>query len=131
MEENADLVKYVIAVLFNDIAISHPLYCPDVKTEEDGERLSRKLPLVYIWNEDPTVGTFSVSINSPIVGETLEHFMPRSNSEFSMVRDQIIETVRDVSIKSIMSTCEKMGVLPSIVFSREQYLEMCKSAEPK
>ena len=127
MEQKNEIVKTVVGWLFSDIAISHPLYCPQVKSEKDGEKLTDKLPLVYIWNENKTVGSFSLSINGSIVGETLENLLPRSDPSFVVIRDQIMETVRKLAIDSVISTCEKVGALPSVVFSKEVYLEICKS----
>ena len=128
MDRNNEIIKTVIGWLFNDIAISHPLYCPQIKSEKDGEKLTGKLPLIYIWNEKKTTGSFSVSINGPIISEALEQIFPRSEPSFTIIRDQIMETVRKLAIDSIISTCEKIGALPSAVFSKEAYLEMCKSS---
>ena len=124
MQKHNDLIKTVIAALFRDVAISQPLYCPDLKTEHDGELASDTLPLVYIWNEDSSQGTCSISINGPIVGQALEHFLPRSDASFAGVRDQILATVKEVAITSISNTCEKLGVLPSRAFSKEEYLKI-------
>ena len=125
MDRNTEIKNLIIGMLFNDIALSQPLYCSQVQSEADGERLSPKLPLVYIWNEDLTTGACSISINTPIIAEALEHYITREDAEFIPLRDQIVETVRYLAITSIKNTCESLGVLPSVAFSSEIYLEMC------
>jgi len=119
--DRKEIIQTVIGWMFNDVAISQPLYSPQIKSEKDGEKYSDTLPLIYIWNEKKKTGSFSVSINGPIVGEALEHLMPRSDPSFALTRDEIMEIVREVAIKSILNTCEKVGALPSIVFSKTEY----------
>ena len=124
MAQQAELVRTVMQALFSDVVLSQPLYCPEIKSEEGGERASDTLPLIYIWNENPSVGSCSISINGPIVGQTLEHFLARSDPSFIVIRNQILTTVREVAISSISNTCEKLGVLPSVAFSKDEYLKI-------
>lgn len=124
MQKHDELIKTTLAALLKDVAISQPLYCPEIKSEHDGECASDTLPLIYIWNEDPSRGSCSISINGPIVGQALEHFLPRSDENFAGVKDQITAIVKEVAITSISNTCEKLGVLPSRAFSKEEYLKI-------
>ncbi len=116
----------VIGALMSDRGVSQPLYCSEITCEQDGERMSDVLPLIYIWNEDPKRGTCSISINGPIVGEILEAYLPRSAPEFPVLRDKIIEVIRETWPPTIMATCERAGTLPSVVFSKEAYLQISK-----
>ncbi len=121
METETELISTVVKALLSSISMSHPIYCPELKTEDDCARLQGTLPLVYIWNEDSSTGSCEISINGQIVGDTLEGYLPRSYPNFVFLRDTIMNTIKDLAIPSIMKVCGVTGSLPSVAFSEEAY----------
>ena len=126
IQHNKKLMEAVIGALLSDRGISQPLYCPNIVCEQDGERMSDSLPLIYIWNENLKHGSCSISINGPIVGEALEAYLPRSDPEFATLLTEIMETIREASLAAIRTACEKTGTMPSVAFSKEVYLDVCR-----
>lgn len=118
MVSNAEkeIVQQLLAAIFSHETLSKPIYCSYVRSEADASRLSADLPLIYIWNEDRQCGSFSISVNGPIVGSILEQKVPRSDASFERIRDEAMRVIRDVSQGSVVSTCQKLGALPSDLF---------------
>lgn len=109
------IIKFAISDLMSADGLATPVYRPDIVNESDAE--SRKdLPLVYIWNEDPKTGSFSLSVNGNIVGYCLEAIVPRSDPMFARCRDRIMQTISDLTQSAVLSTCEKARCLPSHIF---------------
>lgn len=117
MDENEKkVVQALLSAIFHDESLSKPVYCGHVKSEDDAQRLSSELPLVYIWNEDQDKGSFSVSVNGSIIGSILEQQVPRSSPAFQRIRDEAIRVLSAASSKSVVSTCQKIGAFPSVLF---------------
>jgi hypothetical protein len=74
------------------------------------------LPLIYIWNENRKLGSFTVSVNGSALGYLLEALVPRSNLSFIRIRDESISVIVGLSNKMIVSVCEKTGAFPSDIF---------------
>lgn len=119
-----DIIQNVASIIFGDVGLSQPLFAPKISTESQAEDTSKSLPLIYIWNENSTVGSYSISLNTPIVSSILELFMARNHEDFNEIRDYLAETFRDISIESIRQTCEHVSLPPSVVFSADAYLAM-------
>lgn len=98
-----------------------PVFIFGIEREEEADALEwESLPLIYLWNEHLVNGDvrFSLSVNGPLVGAMLEAVMPRENPRFSALRDSAMEAIRDLSLRSVLSTCSKTGMKPSELFSK-------------
>lgn len=122
-EARKKLVERLLQTLMSDEAIMQPLFCPFIRRESDGEQNSYRLPLIYIWENADLKDSLSVSINGPIVGETLEHFLPRSSPDFLAVRDEAFDALLNTVPKSIMQTCDQLGLHPKELYSFEIWQE--------
>ena len=118
-----EIVNATVKRLYNDKKISEPLYCPEIKTEAQAEAMAGELPLIYVWNEDPTHGSCSISVNGAVVAAALNDLLPRTDPRFAAVRDHILAVLKEVAVASVLKTCETLQALPSQVFSREMYLQ--------
>ena len=115
-ELDSKILVTLLSSIYSNHELTLPLYCDFIKSEKDADNLKDILPLIYIWNEDELNHTFSVSINGSIVGSLLETIMPRSNPKFNTIRDDAMTILKESIIPSIISTCEKFGATPSVVF---------------
>jgi len=118
-EKNIDkdeLVKSLVAYIFNDQKLSMPVYLNEIQSEQDADSLGL-YPVIYIWNECRDTGSFSVSINTKPIAHLLEGHIPRSHSNFNQVRDKVASILSNVSQSTVISTCQKVGAYPSDVFA--------------
>lgn len=111
-------VKILLSLILPDSELTQPVYCDFVKSEEDANIFQKALPLVYIWNENNIDNTFSASINGWVIASLLEAFIARSNPDFNEVRDEVLSTMRKISIPAILKVCEEANAMPSVVFAR-------------
>ena len=112
------LAQSLLSAIVTNGTVATPIYCPEVKSEADASVMADELPLVYIWNEDRSRGSFSISINGRVVGSILEQQVDRANPSFARIRDEVMNALRQASQNSIVSTCERLGATPSVVFAR-------------
>jgi hypothetical protein len=115
-KEEKEIVQTLLSAIFQHETLSKPVYCGHIKSEEDAQRLSSELPLVYVWNEDRHRGSFSVSVNDSIVGSILEQKVARNSPAFQRIRDEAIRVLSSASSESVAATCQKLGALPSVLF---------------
>lgn len=115
-EQEKAVAQYLLSFVFNDEQLSKPVYCKQVRSEQDAERLSGDLPLVYVWNENRQSGTFAVSVNGPILGDLLEGIVPRDDPSFVRIRDEAMSVLAKTSQGAVVSTCQKIGAYPSDLF---------------
>jgi hypothetical protein len=115
-EVEKSVVQFVLQEIFDDERLSRLVFCKEVTSEADTEALAGSLPLIYIWNEDRQRGTFSISINGPILDGLIETLLPRDHPSFKRVRDEVTSVLAIATQRAVVSTCEKAGALPSDVF---------------
>ena len=98
-----------------------PVYIHSIGNEDEANAFDWKdLPLVYLWGEhsaDGDVG-YSLSVNGPLVGLMLEAVVSRDSHRFKHLRDTAMETIRDLSLNSVSSTCAQTGMTPAEMFSK-------------
>lgn len=109
------LAAGIIQEVLNSADLHRPVYRPDIKSE--AQTTTTPLPLAYVWNEDRTRGSFTVSINGRIVGRLLEERLPRSDPRFTMVRDYLISMLGKVINGSVVDSCTHFRAMPSALFS--------------
>jgi hypothetical protein len=105
-----------LAAEVDDGKLLKPVYISWIKTEKDAETNS-PLPLIYLWNEDPQAGTFTVTVNGRQVASLLETLLPREHAEFVATRDNIMTVLAKSSTAAVVAACERTGLLPSLGFS--------------
>lgn len=114
-EKKNPIVSIILTLIMNDEKLFKPFYLKELKTEADSE-MKDDLPLVYLWNEDYTNGTFSLSVNGRIIGKMLESYCIRSDPQFVQIRDEIIKVISETSKQTVVSICSKLGKSPSEIF---------------
>lgn len=114
-----EIVNETVKRLFNDRELSQPVYYPEIRTEAQAEEMADELPLIYVWNEDPSLGSCSISVNGIVVAAVLTDYLPRTDPRFPAVRDHILAVFKEIAVASVLKTCETLQALPSQVFSRE------------
>lgn len=112
------IVQSLISAIFNNESIAKPVYCPEVMSEADASSKADSLPLIYIWNEDKVKRSFSISVNGLIVGAILEQKVDRSDPSFVLIRDEVMQVLRNATQSAVVSACEHVGAMPSVVFGR-------------
>ncbi|EID3015170.1 hypothetical protein LB105_005163 [Salmonella enterica] len=95
--------KQFIALTLSDEKLSMPVYLPGIRNEDDCENIGLG-PLIYIWNVDRAVGTFSLSVNGNAIGHLLEPFVPRDNPAYVEIRDEAMKVIAEVSTQSVLTT---------------------------
>ena len=108
--------KQFIALTLSDEKLSMPVYLPGIRNEDDCEDIGLG-PLIYIWNVDRTAGTFSLSINGKAIAHLLEPFVARDNPAYVEIRDEAMKVIAEVSTQSVLTTIEKTGLMPDILFA--------------
>lgn len=98
------------------IRISMPVYLPGIRQESDAEML-RLGPMIYVWNIDHTKGSFSLSVNGKSVAHLLETFVSREDPYFFEICDKTMKVIAEVSTQSVLTTLEKTGLMPDILFA--------------
>ncbi|ODU01543.1 MAG: hypothetical protein ABS79_01495 [Planctomycetes bacterium SCN 63-9] len=92
-----------------------------VKTEADAEELADELSQIDDWNEDPSRGSCSISVNGAVVAAALTDLLPRTDPRFAAVRDRILAVLKEVAVATVLKTCETLQALPSQLFAQELY----------
>ncbi|EAA2596679.1 hypothetical protein DNM18_25520 [Salmonella enterica subsp. enterica] len=95
--------KQFIILTLSDEKLSMPVYLPGIRNEDDCENIGLG-PLIYIWNVDRAVGTFSLSVNGNAIGHLLEPFVPRDNPAYVEIRDEAMKVIAEVSTQSVLTT---------------------------
>lgn len=116
MKTKDSVVTKILSLVINDEVLGTPVYVHQIKSEADVENCRDFLPLIYIWNEERPLGTFSLSINGSLVTDLLEVCCHRSDPRFIPQRDEIIKVLSIASRNSILKTCNKLGCMPSDMF---------------
>jgi hypothetical protein len=122
------IVQSLLSEIFNNESIAKPVYCPEVQSEADARSMAESLPLIYIWNEDRNRGSFSISVNGRVVGSILERKVNRSSPSFGPIRDEVMQVLQQATQGSVVSACERIGALPSVVFARVSMDQVFKNA---
>ncbi|MCG7884229.1 MAG: hypothetical protein JAY96_21875 [Candidatus Thiodiazotropha endolucinida] len=91
------------------------VYLPHITSEEDANEIAIA-PIVYIWNENRKARSFTVSVNGKAIGCILEEILPRTHPEFSNVRDYVLNIIADISNRTVLETCNRLGMFPSELF---------------
>jgi hypothetical protein len=110
------ITQQIIVFILNNEYLSKPQFVPHLSNEAGAERLGENLPLIFIWNENRISGTFSVSINGPLIGQMVEKFLNRKHPQFNETRDLIMRDLSAIAEGSIVETCNKLQVCPSDIF---------------
>lgn len=98
-----------------------PVYIHGIGSEDEANAYDwKELPLVYLWGEHTANGDvgYSLSVNGPLVGLMLEAVVSRESPRFAHLRDTAMETIRDLSLNSVSSTCAQTGMTPAELFSK-------------
>ncbi len=111
-----ELVSNLLSYIIHDEMLSTPVYLSEVKTFEDAHSIG-VAPVIYIWNEDRDIGSYTVSVNGDAVAHLLEGALPRKHSQFNTVRDEVIAALTRMVSATIASVCENTGAFPSDLFS--------------
>lgn len=110
-------IKFVLQRVYENQKLSTPIYCTEVTSEADALRLSDALPLIYLWNEDLRVGTFSISINGSLLAFLLEALVPRSDESFEVVFDSVVAILSTTARGAVVETCGASSLPPSVLFA--------------
>lgn len=119
-EFEKETAQSLLTAILSHESLAKPVYCPEVQSEGDASTMADILPLVYIWNEDQSRGSFSVSINGSIVGSILEQKVNRSNVSFKRIRDEVMRVLSQATQGAVVSSCESIGAMPSQIFARNE-----------
>ncbi|MBA0219742.1 hypothetical protein H4F33_17760 [Pectobacterium brasiliense] len=115
-QDSSITAKQFIALTLSDEKLSMPVYLPGILNEDDCEDIGPG-PLIYIWNVDRVAGTFSLSVNGKAIGYLLEPFVPRDNPAYVEIRDEAMKVIAEASTQSVLTTIEKTGLMPDILFA--------------
>ncbi len=105
--------KQFIALTLSDEKLSMPVYLPGISSETECEGLGL-WPLIYIWNVDRAVGTFSLS---KAMAHLLEPFVPREDPAYVEIRDEAMKVISEASTRSVLAMVEKTGLMPDVLFA--------------
>lgn len=95
--------KQFIALTLSDEKLSMPVYLPGIRCEAECDELGL-WPLIYIWNVDHAVGTFSLSVNGKAIAHLLEPFVPREDPAYVEIRDEAMKVISEASTRSVLAT---------------------------
>ena len=105
-----------IALTLSDEKLSMPVYLPGICCEAECDELGL-WPLIYIWNVDHAVGTFSLSVNGKAIAHLLEPFVRREDPAYVEIRDEAMKVIAEASTQSVLATIEKTGLMPDVLFA--------------
>ena len=124
---NKKIVENLLSLVINDEYLSVPIYLHGINREEQAHALGTLYPLQYVWNEYKTdtgqLG-FSFSINGAVVGSILEQMIPRTNANFTVIRDEIMSVLSRVGKETILAMVEKSSLPPSELLKNFEYQDM-------
>jgi hypothetical protein len=126
-KSNNEIVKNLLSYIMSDEYLSVPIYLQGMSCEEQAQAFGTLYPLQYAWNEHQTddgLLEFSFSINGAVVGSMLEQIIPRENTNFTAIRDEIINTTSDAGRKSLVNMAEKYLLPPSQLLKNFAYDDM-------
>ena len=109
----AHIVTSVVDRVLSNRNLSFPWYQPDILSEAD---VRSDLPLLYSWNEVVTDGclqSFSVSANGAGVAALLLPHLPRSDPDFTIARDSIMDFLTRTQNAMLVSLCAEFRSTPS------------------
>ena len=116
--DNHNIASSLFAYIINDNKLALPVYLDSIKSEEDANSLGF-YPFIYIWNENRSAGSFTVSVNANAIGLLLEETVPREHSQFTAIRDEVMLVLLKTSQETVISICEEQGAPPSIIFNSQ------------
>ena len=121
---NKKIVELLLSTVINDEYLSVPIYVHGINCEEHAHAFGSLYPLQYVWNEHTTDAGhfgFSFSINGSAIGSILEQIIPRTNSDFTVIRDEVMSREGK---KTIVAMVEKLLLPPSELFKNFEYKDM-------
>jgi hypothetical protein len=121
------IIECILSVIINDDYLSTPIYIHGINIEDEHHEFGTLYPLTYVWNEELNHDgqiTFSMSINGRVVGSMLEEIIPRSNSDFPEIRDEIMRVLNQIGKKNIIELSETMSLHPSQWLKNYEYHEL-------
>jgi hypothetical protein len=116
-----DVKEDILTAVFSNKELSTPFYLGEITTEQQADDTTN-LPLLYAWNEQidaQGLMRISYSINTSVIGSMLERVVSRADPQFSQIRDDIADTIRGITYRSMIKTCQLANMLPSVVFAPE------------
>jgi hypothetical protein len=116
-----EIITKLLSVVLNDPNIHTPVYLDFLHTEQECESFMNSIdsnPLVYIWNENKELGTYSVSVSGKEVKYWLEklNLVKQDHPQFNEIRDEAMLVISKVSDQAINSVCSKSGLFPSDIY---------------
>ncbi|EJB8474471.1 hypothetical protein MW376_004658 [Citrobacter freundii] len=108
--------KQFIALTLSDEKLSMPVYLPGIRSEAECDEMGL-WPLIYIWNVDRATGTFSLSVNGKAIAHLLVPFVPREDPAYVEIRDEAMKVISESSTRSVLTTVEKTGLMPDVLFA--------------
>ena len=112
-----EIVRELMLMILTDTRLSTPVFLHEVKSVSDGESLGSS-PVVYVWNEDPKAGSYTLSVNGTAIASLLESVIPRSDNRFEAVTETVFESLLQKSLSTVTKICEDTGELPSALFAK-------------
>lgn len=121
------IVSELLSFIVSNPDVHTPVYQHGLKTEQDcqewidnmHERTGGATPLVYIWNENRELNTFSVSVSGHEISYWLQelNLVKREHPQFTDIRDEAILAISKTATHSVLHTVEKTGLYPSDLYS--------------
>lgn len=126
-KSNKEIVKILLSLIISDDYLSVPVYLHGISSEDQAQAFGTLYPLQYVWNEHQTTAGnlgFSFSINGAVVGSMLEHIIPRTNPNFTVIRDEVMNVLSDGGKKTLLAMAEKALLPPSQLLKNFEYEDM-------
>ena len=127
IKSNKEIVEILLSLIINDDYLSVPIYIHEISCEEQAQAFGTLYPLQYAWNEYQTDAGhlgFSFSINGAVVGSMLEPLIPRTNSNFIAIRDEVMSVLSDAGKKTLLTMVEKALLPPSQLLKNFEYKDV-------
>ncbi|WP_028388768.1 hypothetical protein [Legionella fairfieldensis] len=123
-KSNKEIVEILLSLIINDDYLSVPIYIHGINCEEQAHAFGTLYPLQYVWNEHQTDAGhlgFSFSINGAAVGSMLEGLIPRTNSNFAVIRDEVMSVLSYGGKQTLLAMVEKAILPPSQLLKNFEY----------
>lgn len=111
-----ELIDHFLSYVINVAKIDVPIYCPNIKSKEQAHRIEERLPLTYIWNENPKTGTFCISVNGYAIKKILETRYNIKKEAIDSIRDELLILLCQSTNYSAARLFENSNLLPSQMF---------------
>lgn len=124
IKSNKEIVEALLSLIINDDYLSVPIYIHGISCEEQAQAFGTLYPLQYVWNEYQTDAGhlgFSFSINGAVVGSMLEQLVPRTNSSFTAIRDEVMSVLSDVGKQTLLAMVKKTLLPPRQLLKNFEY----------